>query len=454
MSSYENWNLFARIGLHYNETFFRPVDVLAYGNWFFRALIAAAGTNIFGIHDDIQLRHTVYLKLLLCYDSENGESNVKKIFDALHEKDGDSLTAYISTHRQNGVWVSELDASLISYVFEVNIIIISNVVRGCKVFNSLKKLIDAAVCGELPTNQTLWVYLYRYGDPMNPGPCHVLNHFCALVPKVNLSLDEIAVAYMPGTKMVPVKTSRAPQFSTQANATAERNKKKRKRLNMQQKQRILDAVEKGTTQKDVANHFGICQSAIFKIIKNRQRIEDKIRELKDRGVKLTRKRIVVTSNYPFKDIYRATFTWLSQVRANATQLNVTGDMIMLKASRFAKMLNVAEQVSGGWLRNFLAQYGVTSVRRCREKRSFEITDSMKARIEYIKHHISDFAIEDVLNADKTALFYETVSSRTYKVASEDSKNTKRSKERITALVCVAASGKLFDLQVLHTAKRP
>lgn len=68
-------------------------------------------------------------KLLLCYDSKNGESDVKKIFDALHDpsQDGDLLTTYILTHQQNGVWASELDASLISYVFEVNIIIISNV---------------------------------------------------------------------------------------------------------------------------------------------------------------------------------------------------------------------------------------------------------------------------------------------------------------------------------------
>ena len=171
---------------------------------------------------------------------------------------------------------------------------------------------------------------------------------------------------------------------------------------MEQKQRILDAVDKGRSQNDVANEFGICRSAVSKITKNRQRIEDEIRELKARSVKLTRKRIVVTSNYPFKDVDRATFAWLSQVRANATQLNVTGDMIILKASKFSQMLNVAEQVTGGWLRNFLARYGITSVRRCGERRSLEVTDKMKARIKYIQHHICDFAIEDVLNADETA----------------------------------------------------
>ena len=71
-------------------------------------------------------------------------------------------------------------------------------------------------------------------------------------------------------------------------------------------------------------------------------------------------------------------------------------------------------------------------------------------MEYIKGHLSDFE----LDADETALFYKTVSSRTYKIAAEDSKNSKRSKERVTVMVCCAANGDIHDLQVIHTAKRP
>ena len=142
----------------------------------------------------------MYSKLLLCYDSEN--EVVKNIFDVLHDsrEDGDSFIAFISTRRQNGVWANELDASLVSYVFELNIIIISNVV-GCEVFNSIEKL-NGVLGVELPTNRTLWMYHHRCDNPVNPGPRHVLNHFCALVPKDSLSLDERAVAYTPGTKMV------------------------------------------------------------------------------------------------------------------------------------------------------------------------------------------------------------------------------------------------------------
>lgn len=77
-------------------------------------------------------------------------------------------------------------------------------------------------------------------------------------------------------------------------------------------------------------------------------------------------------------------------------------------------------------------------------------------MKYIKDHITenDFNLDEILNADETALFYKTVSSRTYKIASEDNKNTKRSKARVTVMVCASAGGTIYDLQVIHTAKQP
>lgn len=67
----------------------------------------------------------------MCYES--GDPNIEKVYDALHDplQDEDSFTGYIYTHQQNGVWSNEVDASLISYVYEVNINIISNVKGGC-----------------------------------------------------------------------------------------------------------------------------------------------------------------------------------------------------------------------------------------------------------------------------------------------------------------------------------
>jgi hypothetical protein len=57
----------------------------------------------------------------------------------------------------------------------------------------------------------------------------------------------------------------------------------------------------------------------------------------------------------------------------------------------------------------LKQYGITSVRQCGEGRSFEITSELHNRMCCIKTHLGDFEIQDIINANETALFYKTVS---------------------------------------------
>ena len=58
---------------------------------------------------------------------------------------------------------------------------------------------------------------------------------------------------------------------------------------------------------------------------------------------------------------------------------------------------------------FFKPYGITSVRHCGEERSFEITSKLHNRMCYIKTHLRDFGIQDIINANDTALFYKTVS---------------------------------------------
>lgn len=111
-----------------------------------------------------------------------------------------------------------------------------------------------------PTNTqtTFWVYLHQYNDPLNPGVLHMLNHYSALVPNNELLLDDRAVAYTSGTNMIP-KNSGVSELVPDVNVVVpERHKKKRKRLNMEQKQQMLKETDKGWTQRDIAEEFGIC----------------------------------------------------------------------------------------------------------------------------------------------------------------------------------------------------
>jgi Tc5 transposase DNA-binding domain len=185
---------------------------------------------------------------------------------------------------------------------------------------------------------------------------------------------------------------------------------------MEAKGEILALAEKGYSHKNIALKSGMCRSAITRILKNKLMIECELTELRNRSIKPAGKRIVITSDYPLKSVDPATYSWFVQVRNNATQINVTGDMLLHKATSFAQKLNVQDKVSNGWLQEFLKRYGITSVRQCGEGISFEITSELHNWMCHIKTHLGDFEIQDIINADETALFYKTLSLQAYKTA--------------------------------------
>jgi hypothetical protein len=68
-------------------------------------------------------------------------------------------------------------------------------------------------------------------------------------------------------------------------------------------------------------------------------------------------------------------------------------------------LNVQDKVSNEWLQGLLKQYGITILRQYGGGRFFEITSELHNPMCYIKAHLGDFEIQDIINANETALFY-------------------------------------------------
>jgi DDE superfamily endonuclease/Tc5 transposase DNA-binding domain len=449
---------YRRIKLKVSEEwlFFDPVDVKGDGNCMFNALMSCCSAkNIFNVCDPGALRKYTFTRVLQGLSDDSLRIELTKIFNAYRdEQDAVSLYLYAQEHIRDGVWSSELDALLLSMVYSINVVIISNVPEDIIIFDSAYQL-QQCLGKSFDHADTLWLYLHWQPDPMYPKSLPFLTHYCALIERKDLTIDEKAIAYQPGVRFIAnINISKTPQSKGDTETPA-RKKKKRQRISMEAKGKILSLAEKGYSHKVIALKFGMCRSAITRILKNKIVIEHELTELRNRSIKLTGKRILVTADYPLKAVDRATYSWFVQVRNNATQLNVTGDMFLHKAAIFAQKLNIQDtKVSNGWLHGFFKRYGIRSVKRCGERRSFEITSELQNRMGYIKAHLEDFEIQDILNADETALFYKTVSSRTYKTAAEDSRNTKRSKERVTVMICVRADGRILKPQILHTAKSP
>ena len=112
------------------------------------------------------------------------------------------------------------------------------------------------------------------------------------------------------------------------------------------------------------------------------------------------------------------------------------------------------KASRGWFAGFKTRFGISSVRRCGESESFEMTELAHSRLENITQALRGKEPCQIWNADETALFYKAVSSRSYKLSSEDAKNTKRSKERFIVTVCVSVAGEAFNMQAIGNQNTP
>jgi CENP-B N-terminal DNA-binding domain len=164
-------------------------------------------------------------------------------------------------------------------------------------------------------------------------------------------MDEKAMAYEPGVTVNAncvrnIWQSSQSKLSSNTPAPA-RMKRKRQQISMEAKGEILALAEEGYSHKNIVLKFGMCQSAITRILNNKFMMECELTELRNRSIKPAGKRIVITADYPPKSVDWAMYSWFVQVRNNAIQLKVTGDMFLHKATSFAEKRNVQDKVSNG-----------------------------------------------------------------------------------------------------------
>jgi hypothetical protein len=98
---------------------------------------------------------------------------------------------------------------------------------------------------------------------------------------------------------------------------------KRRRFTLKEKSTILERIDAGKKKIDVAREFGIASSTLSTILRDRKRIEDKIKE---RALGSHRKKI---RNDLHDDIDKAVFSWLQDVRS--TNIPISGPVIREKA---------------------------------------------------------------------------------------------------------------------------
>lgn len=131
------------------------------------------------------------------------------------------------------------------------------------------------------------------------------------------------------------------------------NANKRRQFSLKMKLKILEAVDSGKRKKDIATEFGISQSTLSTVLKNRSKIEENSREI---YLGPYRKRM---RGATFRDLDKAVFIWFKEVRSR--NIPVNGRRLQEKAKIIAKLLGHDNfRASGGWLSRFRERYGIST----------------------------------------------------------------------------------------------
>ncbi|XP_063241569.1 tigger transposable element-derived protein 6-like [Bacillus rossius redtenbacheri] len=129
--------------------------------------------------------------------------------------------------------------------------------------------------------------------------------------------------------------------------------------------------------------------------------------------------------------------------------------MLAKADELALKLGLTDfKRSVGWLNRFKARHGISSHKIVGESASVD-PKSVSEWLPLLQNILSRYQPRDVYNADELGMFYNLLPDRTLAVKGDVCKGAKRSKERLTALLCCNMDGsdKMKPL-VIGKSKKP
>jgi DDE superfamily endonuclease/Tc5 transposase DNA-binding domain len=113
------------------------------------------------------------------------------------------------------------------------------------------------------------------------------------------------------------------------------------------------------------------------------------------------------------------------------------------------------QASDGWFKNFKKRHGIS-----RLSMSGESADAdMERADDFLKNTLpgllENYSPDDIYNADETGLYFKCLPDKTYTFRSEKCHGGKKSKERLTVMVCTNMFGTdKVKLLVIGKSKKP
>ncbi|KAG7165637.1 Tigger transposable element-derived protein 1-like 58 [Homarus americanus] len=236
-------------------------------------------------------------------------------------------------------------------------------------------------------------------------------------------------------------------------------KKIRRSLNYEIKYKIIQELEKGTRQVDLARQHGVNESTIRTIKKDAAKIKEHMNITKSTGASMIK--------YCHNQLLLKTEKLLVSYLVCQASRNMAMDTRSVKecarklyATVSCKM-GIAEpkpfNASSGWLQRFKKRNKITNINIGGEEAS---ADSVAAREfpPFLREIMKEgqYTDDQVFIMDESGLFWKKLPSKTFVVKNASKcRGRKLQKERITVLFTTNASGAYkLKLSVIHTARKP
>ncbi|XP_053404457.1 tigger transposable element-derived protein 4-like [Mercenaria mercenaria] len=192
-------------------------------------------------------------------------------------------------------------------------------------------------------------------------------------------------------------------------------------------------VEKGQKSKaQIARDLKINSSTLATWVKNAANI-------KEGYLTYSPKRKTMKTG-KWDELESALLQWFKFARDKEAVLS--GPTLIAKAEQYAQSLQIEDfHGTTGWLHRFKERNGIVFRSINGESRSVnDVSDDMEAWKKTRTDLLQRFNAEDVYNADETGLFFKMLPEKTLDFKGVDCNGGKRSKERLTVMVCTNMSG--------------
>ncbi|KAK7493174.1 hypothetical protein BaRGS_00015511 [Batillaria attramentaria] len=202
------------------------------------------------------------------------------------------------------------------------------------------------------------------------------------------------------------------------------------------------------SRKQLAADFGISPSTVTKVLNEKEKHKD----LFYGGLTDVHKARIRTSK--FSAVEDDLMKWF--LHARARNVPVTGPVLKTKAEEFAHKHGTYDWAcTEGWIHRFKKRHDITFKLICGEKLSVDEVSADKWVQDVLTPTLAKFQPKDVFNADETGVFWRALPHRTLSLKNDTCQGRKRSKERVTVMVCANMDGsEKYPLLTIGKYKNP